>query len=50
MCLPNQLWTSFYKSTELIEFEHWFENWVKEYFNPIANIIANDEFRKWEGI
>ena len=50
MCLPNQLWTSFYKSTELIEFEHWFENWVREYFNPITNIIANDEFRKWEKV
>ena len=58
MRLPNQLRTSFYKSTKnynflngdvtLIEFEHWLENRVKEYFNPIANIIADNELRKRE--
>ena len=58
MRLPNQLRTSFYKSTKnysflnggvtLIEFEHWLGNRVKEYFNPIANIIADNELRKQE--
>ena len=58
MRLPNQLRTSFYKSTKnynflngdvtLIEFEHWLENRVKEYFNPIANIITDNELRKRE--
>ena len=32
----------------LIEFEHWLENRVKEYFNPIANIIGDNELRKQE--
>ena len=32
----------------LIEFEHWLENRVKEYFNPTANIIADNELRKRE--
>ena len=58
MRLPNQLQTSLYKSTKnynlfngdvtLIEFEHWLENRVKEYFNPIANIIADNKLRKRE--
>ena len=58
MHLPNQLRTSFYKSTKnckflnsdvtLIEFEHWLENRLQEYFNPIANIIADNELRKRE--
>ena len=56
MRLPNQLRTPFYKSTKnynflngdvtLIEFEHWLENRVKEYFNPIANIIADNKVGK----
>ena len=32
----------------LIEFEHWLENRVKEYFNPIANIIGDNKLRKQE--
>ena len=56
--LPNQFRTSSYKSTKnynflngdvtLIEFEHKLENRVKEYFNPIANIIADNEIIKRE--
>ena len=32
----------------MTEFEHWLENRVKEYFNPIENIITNNELRKRE--
>ena len=56
--IPNQLPTSFYKSTKnydfindditLIELEHWLENGVKEYFKQMANIITNRELRKRE--
>ena len=52
MRLPNQFRILFYKSNKnynylngdvtLIEFEHWLENRVKEYFNQIANIIPNN--------
>ena len=56
--IPNQLQTSFYKSTKnydfindditLIELEHWLENGVKEYFKQMANITTNRELRKRE--
>ena len=51
--LREILHKSFYKATKdvsfisgnitLIEFERWLDNCLKEYFNPIANIIAKQE-------
>ena len=51
--LPEILRKSFYKETKdvsfvsgdvtLIEFEKWLDNRLKEYVNPIANIIAKQE-------
>ena len=50
--LPNYLRQTFYRHTReiietdtisLIEFEKWFENRIKELFNPIADIIASQE-------
>ena len=48
--LPEILRKSFYKATKdvsfvsgdvrLIEFKRWLNNRLKEYFNPIANIIV----------
>ena len=50
--LPNYLRQTFYRHTReiietdtisLIEFEKWFENRIKELFNPIADIVASQE-------
>ena len=50
--LPNYLRQTFYRHTReiietdtisLIEIEKWFENRIKELFNPIADIIASQE-------
>ena len=51
--LPKILRKSFYKATKdvsfvsgdviLTEFERWLNNRLKEYFNPIANIITQQE-------
>ena len=58
--LPEILRKSFYNATKdasfvsgdvtLIEFERWLDNRLKEYFNPIANILVKQEERKGPSI